>query len=184
MNRLRWTTASATSVAAVLAITVGSFAATAKARPGTATRPQNDACAARLATFDTLDFDVFTNQKWPRLSESHAADIVVTWPDGHETNGLARHTEDLKGMFVYAPNTSIASHPIRICNGEYTAVTGVMTGTFSRPMPVGEGKTVPPTGKAFKLTMVTIGHWKGSTMDHEWLFWDNHEFMRQIGLVQ
>jgi hypothetical protein len=32
--------------------------------------------------------------------------------------------------------------------------------------------------------MATIGHWKGATMDHEWLFWDNHEFMRQIGLVQ
>ena len=24
-----------------------------------------------LATFDTLDFDVFTNQKWDRLKESH-----------------------------------------------------------------------------------------------------------------
>jgi predicted ester cyclase len=58
-----------------------------------------------------------------------------------------------------------------------------MTGTFTKPMPAGEGKTVPPTGKAFKLTMTTIGHWKGDTMDHEWLFWDNHEFMRQIGLA-
>jgi hypothetical protein len=31
---------------------------------------------------------------------------------------------------------------------------------------------------------VTIGHWKGATMDHEWLFWDNHEFLCQIGLIQ
>src|SRR3989442_13141624 len=43
-----------------------------------------DQCAARLATFDALDFDIFSNQKWPRVSESHASDIVVTWPDGHE----------------------------------------------------------------------------------------------------
>jgi len=143
-----------------------------------------DPCTARLATFDTLDFDVFSNQKWPRLSESHANDIVVTWPDGHETSGIARHIEDLKGMFVYAPNTNIAVHPIRICSGDYTAVTGIMTGTFSRPMPTGDGKTVAPTGKSFRLTMATIGHWKGATMDHEWLFWDNHEFMRQIGLAQ
>ena len=27
-----------------------------------------------------------------------------------------------------------------------------------------------------------VGHWKGSTMDHEWLFWDNQDFMKQIGL--
>ena len=141
-----------------------------------------DQCAARLATFDTLDFDVFSNQ--PRLSESHASDIVVTWPDGHETNGIARHIDDLRGMFVYAPNTNIAVHPIRICSGDYTAVTGIMTGTFSRSMPTGDGKTVAPTGKSFRLTMATIGHWKGATMDHEWLFWDNHEFMRQIGLTQ
>ena len=145
---------------------------------------QPDSCAVRLATFDTLDFDVFSNQKWDRLAESHADGIVVTWPDGHETTGIARHIQDLKGMFVYAPDTKIAEHPIRLCSGEYTAVTGVMTGTFSQPMPTADGKSIKPTGKSFKLTMATIGHWKGATMDHEWLFWDNHEFMRQIGLAQ
>ncbi len=138
----------------------------------------------RLKVFDTLDFDVFSNQKWDRLSESHASDIVVTWPDGHETRGIARHIEDLKGMFVYAPDTRIAVHPIRFGSGDWTCVTGVMTGTFTRPMPTPDGKTLAPTGKSFRLTMVTIGHWKGSTMDHEWLFWDGHEFMRQIGLAQ
>jgi hypothetical protein len=185
MNAFRWSTVSATSVAALLAITLFGFAATARTRGVTTAKPpQADACAARLATFDTLDFDVFSNQKWTRLSESHAADIVVTWPDGHETNGIAKHIDDLKGMFVYAPNTNIAAHPIRVCSGDYTAVTGVMTGTFSRPMPTGDGKMIAPTNKAFRLTMATIGHWKGATMDHEWLFWDNHEFMRQIGLVQ
>src|SRR5438093_2606728 len=142
-----------------------------------------DQCGARLATFDTLDFDVFSNQKWPRLSESHASDIIVTWPDGHETNGIARHIEDLKAMFVYAPDTKIKEHPIRICSGDYTAVTGILNGTFSRPMPAGNGKTVAPTGKAFRLPMATIGHWKGNTMDHEWLFWDNQAYLQQIGLA-
>ena len=39
---------------------------------------------AHLKTFDVLDFDVFSNQKWDRLGESHAKDIVVTWPDGQD----------------------------------------------------------------------------------------------------
>jgi hypothetical protein len=30
--------------------------------------------------------------------------------------------------------------------------------------------------------MATIGHWKSGTMDHEWLFWDNQDFMTQLGL--
>jgi predicted ester cyclase len=50
-------------------------------------------------------------------------------------------------------------------------------------MPIAAGKSVPPTGKAFKLTMVTIGHWRNGLMIEEWLMWDNQSFMKQIGLA-
>lgn len=148
--------------------------------------PQKQAAAVEknLKVFDTLDFDVFSNQKWDRLAESHAKDIVVTWPDGHETHGLDRHIEDLKALFVWLPDLKITEHPIRFGSGEWTSVTSYMTGTFSRPMPIGEGKTLPPTGKTVHIGMATIGHWKGGTMDHEWLFWDNQEFSKQLGLGQ
>lgn len=96
-----------------------------------------------IATFDNLDFDVFTKQKWDRLHESHS-----------------------------------------FGQGEWTAVIGVMKGTFTKPMPIGDGKTIAPTGKAFRLTMATVGHWKGETMDEEYLFWDNATFMKQVGLGQ
>lgn len=145
---------------------------------------QGDRCAERLQTFDTLDFQVFTHQQWNRLSESHADNIIVTWPDGHETNGITRHIADLRALFVYAPDIAVAVHPIRICQGDYTAVTGIMTGTFSRPMPTANGGSIAPTGKSFRITMATIGHWTGTTMDHEWLFWDNQDFMHQLGLGQ
>jgi hypothetical protein len=137
-----------------------------------------------LKVFDTLDFDVFSNQKWDRLAESHAKDIVVTWPDGHETKGIGKHIEDLKALFVFAPDIKIAEHPIRFGSGSWTTATGVMTGTFSKPMPIGAGKSVPATGKPFAIGMVTVGHWANGTMDHEWLFWDNADFMKQIGLGQ
>lgn len=140
--------------------------------------------AQHIATFDTLDFDVFTHQHWDRLAESHAPDIVVHWPDGHATTGLARHTADLKAMFVYAPDTRISAHPVKFGQGEWTAVIGVLEGTFTQPMPVGDGKTLAPTGKAFRLSMATVGHWKGATMDEEYLFWDNATFMKQLGLAQ
>ena len=139
--------------------------------------------ATHLTRFDSLDFDVFTNQKWDRLAESHSADIVVHWPDGHSTTGLERHIEDLKAMFVYAPDSKVDVHPIRFGSGEWTAVTGVLTGTFSRPMPIGGGKTIPPTGKQFSVPMATIGRWKDGVMVEEFLFWDNQTFMKQIGLA-
>jgi len=138
---------------------------------------------AHLVKFDTLDFDVFTNQKWDRLKESHARDIVVHWPDGHQTKGIEKHIEDLKAMFVYAPDTRIKVHPVKIASGEWTSVIGVMEGTFTKPMPIGDGKTIAPTGKAFKLTMCTVGHWKDGVMIAEYLFWDNQTFMKQVGLA-
>jgi hypothetical protein len=45
-----------------------------------------------------------------------------------------------------------------------------------------DGNVVQPTGKRFALGMVTIGHWKNGTMDHEWLFWDSQDLINQIGL--
>jgi hypothetical protein len=137
-----------------------------------------------LATFDTLDYTVFSNQEWVRLHESHSKDIKVNWPDGHFTTGIEKHIEDLKAMFVYAPDTRIKQHPIRFGsgNGEWTCVTGVFEGTFTKPMPLGNGKFIQPTGKAFKMPMCTIGHWKDGVMVEESLFWDNQTYMNQIGL--
>jgi predicted ester cyclase len=178
MNGLGIITASVAVMAVLLASRTGRGTTTAAAAQ------PDDRCAARLATFDTLDFDVFSNQQWDRLTESHASDITVSWPDGHDTHGIARHIDDLKAMFIYAPDTKIVEHPIRICSGDYTAVMGVMTGTFTRPMPTADGKSIAPTGKSFRLSMTTIAHWAGSTMDHEWLFWDNQTYMRQIGLAE
>jgi len=33
------------------------------------------------------------------------------------------------------------------------------------------------------LTMCTVGYWKDGVMVEEYLFWDNHAFMKQIGLA-
>jgi hypothetical protein len=174
--------------ALVAAVALTSFAAQAQTPAENPTTPppkpevQAPKVERHLKTFDTLDFDVFSNQKWDRLHESHGKDIVVTWPDGHETRGIDKHIEDLKALFVFAPDIAIQTHPIRFGSGTWTAVTGVMTGTFTQPMPRPDGTSIPPTGKRFAIGMATIGHWKDGTMDHEWLFWDNQDFMAQIGL--
>jgi len=142
----------------------------------------NAEIAKNLQTFDTLDFTVFSNQQWVRLHESHAKDIKVNWPDGHYTTGIERHIADLKNMFVYAPDTQIKIHPIRFGSGNMTCVTGVMTGTFTLPMPIGDGKFIQPTGKTFNLPMCTVGIWKDGVMIEEYLFWDNQTYMNQLGL--
>ena len=137
-----------------------------------------------LTTFDTLDFVIFSGQEWVRFHESHAQDIVVNWPNGRHTNGLHKHIEDMKAMFMYAPDTRIKIHPIRFGNGtgEWTCVTGVMEGGFTKPMPAGGGKFIQPTGKSFKIPLCTVGHWKNGSMIEESLFRDNQTYMSQMGL--
>src|SRR5207237_4382020 len=162
--------------AGALASTAGAQGASPAYTPPPTPQKQAPDVEKRLKIFDTLDFDVFSNQKWDRLGESHAKDIIVTWPDGHDTFGIERHIQDIKAMFVYAPDIKIKVHPIRFGSGDWTAVSGFMAGTFSKPMPAPGGKSIPPTGKHFNLGMITVGHWKNGKMDHEWLYWDNQDF--------
>ena len=138
---------------------------------------------SHLVKFDDLDFNVFSNQEWVRLHETHAEDILVHYPDGRHVRGIKPHIEELSAMFVYAPDTRIKVHPIRIAAGDWTSVIGEMEGTFTKPMRMEDGKTIAPTGKSFKIAMRTVGHWNDGVMDEEYLFWDNLAFMKQIGLA-
>jgi hypothetical protein len=139
----------------------------------------------RLARFDSLDFDFYSNQDWKNFNISHADNIMVYYPDGNTTEGLyPQHIDMLTPMFAFAPDTKIKKHPVRFGSNDWTCVIGEMEGTFSKPMPVGNGKTIQPTNKSFKLSMATIGQWKDGKMVAEHLFWDNQSFMKQIGLAQ
>jgi hypothetical protein len=178
-------------LAANIALSSASIAASAEAPPASvvsqlkAYQKAEGTTAANLKTFDTLDFDVYSNQKWDRLTESHAVDILVHYPDGSTTKGIDAHIAALKPMFVFAPDTKIKVHPVRFGQGKWTGVVGVMEGTFTQPMPTVAGQSIAPTGKHFVLQMSTIGHWtKAGVMDEEYLFWDNASFMKQIGVGQ
>lgn len=159
----------------------------------TETKTSNDATSnnndqltqERLRRFDSLDFQFYSNQKWDSFAISHDANIKVVYPDGKITTGLyPQHIDMLTPMFAFAPDTKITNHPIKFGSGDWTCVVGEMEGTFSKPMSIGDGKTIPPTGKKFKLSMCTVGHWTDGKMIEEHLFWDNQAFMKQIGLAQ
>ncbi|GAB4092109.1 ester cyclase [Flaviaesturariibacter terrae] len=139
----------------------------------------------RLRRFDSLDFQFYSNQQWDSLAISHDPHIKVYYPDGTTTTGLfPDHINKLTPLFTFAPDTKITSHPVKFGTGDWTAVIGEMEGTFSKPMDLGNGKIIQPTGKKFKLSMSTIGHWKDGKMIEEYLHWDNYTMMKQIGVAQ
>jgi hypothetical protein len=138
-----------------------------------------------LRNFDDLDFNVYSHQKWDEMDRSHAADIIVHYPDGTVTKGLKEHLERSKKIFAFAPDTENPIHHVRIGQGDYTAVTGIWRGTFTKPMVLSDGTVIQPTGKRFEIEMATIGRWNDKgTMDEEWLFYDDYTFMKQLGLLK
>lgn len=62
---------------------------------------------------------------------------------------------------------------------------GVLGGTFTRPMKSKDGRTIAPTGRAFRVPMVTVAHWNAAgRMDHEWVFSDDNVLLKQIGIAR
>ncbi len=177
MKRSKLITAALITTAA---FAISACSTTRTSRADTSVRPYTAEQIENLANFDDLDFRVYSGQKWEDFPKSHAEDIIVHYPDGSTTVGLPDHLDRLKPQFTFAPDTSIKEHPIKLADGDYTAVQGIMTGTFTQPMDLGNGKTLQPTGKKFVLPMATIGRWENGVMKEEWLYWDNAVFMQQI----
>ncbi len=138
----------------------------------------------RLERFDSLDFNIYNSQLWDQFNISHEDGVRVYYPDGQLSLGLSNHTDMLKPMFAFAPDTKIIDHRVKFGGNDWTAVIGEIQGTFTDTMSTPDGHIYPPTGKPFKFLMCTISHWEGGKMSDEYLFWDNHAFLKQIGLIQ
>jgi hypothetical protein len=154
----------------------------------------------RLQRFDQLDFDAFSKQDWKLFNEIHCPDVVVTFPDGHQTHGIKKHQEDMAAMFVPTPDLRVTEHSVSfgsdvwarstpdrrtsaqsLTPGEWTSTVGIMEGTFTKPMTMGD-KTIQPTGKKLQLAMATVAHWKNRCIAEETLFWDNVTYLQQLGI--
>lgn len=78
----------------------------------------------------------------------------------------------------------ITSHPIAFGSGDWTVATGVMEATFSEPMKMPNEKSIPANGKKVKMPIATIAKWKKGCIAEEHLFFDNAEYMKQMGLAK
>lgn len=141
---------------------------------------------ANLKRFDQLDFDAYSHRKDMNLfKEIHCTDVKVVFPDGRITQGIEQHVSDINNiLFNGTPDSRITAHPIAFGSGEWTAATGILEATFSEPIKLPDGKTIPPTGKKVKISMATIAKWKNGCIAEEHLFWDNAEYMKQLGLAK
>ncbi|WP_455199421.1 ester cyclase [Kaarinaea lacus] len=172
-----------TTMKTLFLIITGLIATTSSVSLAAEAWSENKQVQTNLKRFDQLDFDAYSHRKDMKLFEEiHCPDVKVVFPDGRTTHGIEQHLKDIDGLFNGTPDSRVTAHPIAFGSGDWTAATGVLEATFSEPMKLPDGSSIPPTGNKVKLTMATIAKWKNGCIAEEHLFWDNAEYMNQLGL--
>jgi hypothetical protein len=136
-----------------------------------------------LEIFDELDLKAFNGRDMARIAEIHADNVVVHNPDGTRTSPFPPHKEELKFLFDTF-EFKVTEHIVGFGHGEWTAGISISKGRWVKPITLKDGTVLEPTGKPVSLKIATIARWENGRIAEEYLFWDNADWNRQIGLGQ
>ncbi len=140
--------------------------------------------AKNLETFDELDLVAFNKRDMARIKEIHADDVKVYNPDGTITKGMSpKHADELQFLFDTF-SFVVTDHIVGFGYGEWTAGISISEGKWVKPLTMPDGTVLPPTGKKVRIKIATIARWENGRIAEEYLFWDNADWNRQIGLGQ
>ncbi len=135
-----------------------------------------------LDTFHELDLVAFKNRDMDRIKEIHADDVTVYNADGTITEGMTpHHADDLQFLFDTF-DFLVKEHIVGFGHGEWTAGISVSEGKWIKPLTMPDGTVVQPTGKKVRIKIATIARWENGRIAEEYLFWDNADWNRQIGI--
>lgn len=136
----------------------------------------------QLEIFDELDLEAFNGRDMKRIGEIHAENVIVHNPDGTQTSPFPPHEEELKFLFDVF-DFKVTDHIVGFGHGEWTAGISISEGKWVKPITLKDGTVLEPTGKPVSLKIATIARWENDRIAEEFLFWDNADWNRQIGLT-
>ena len=136
-----------------------------------------------MELMQTLD-DAWNSQDWDTFEKRHKADTIVRWPAQPPTRGVRAHREECIQFFKTFPDNRLDNRPYRVffASGDWTCSIAKFRGTMKGPMMTGDGKTIPPTGKAFEIDFCTIARWDNGQIVEENLMYDLVGMMKQLGI--
>jgi len=141
------------------------------------------ATAKHLKIFDELDLEAFNNRDMERIKQIHADDVKVYNPDGTITEPMPPHADELQFLFDTF-DFKVEKHIVGFGFGEWTAGISISKGNWVKPITMPDGTVLQPTGKPVSVKIATIARWENDRIAEEYLFWDNADWNRQIGLGQ
>lgn len=135
---------------------------------------------------DALDLgrqhdDAFNSQDADTRMRIESPDIEVTMPGGMTMHGPDQVIEVVRVFWEALPDGQIL-YKNSISAGDTVVNEGSLTGTHTGPFrsPGGE---VPPSGNKVDLRYASVKQFKGDKLVSEHLYFDQLEFMQQIGAM-
>ncbi len=146
----------------------------------TAVEEQNKADLTKLAEGVQKAWD---NQDMNALVQLYAEDAVMYMPGEEPVRGRKAIEENQAAFLRAMPDMTLKFTTILI-QGNHIAFEGIFTGTFTGPLASPEGD-IPPTGRSVKAGFAFIAKVNADGLvEEDRTYFDNLDFMKQLGLIE
>jgi ketosteroid isomerase-like protein len=141
---------------------------------------------AHLLELMTDGDEAFNARDFEAVDAVHHPDMVAFITGLAEpVYGREAHAAAMRQFLQSFPDMHVATpYPIQFGTGDWITVVTHATGTFSGEMALGDGKVIPPTGKAFDVEFGQTSKWDGDRLIVISAFWDAAVQAQQLGLAQ
>lgn len=112
----------------------------------------------------------------------YAADAVAVTPDQGEITGQEAISNYLSQFGESFPDIGY-DYLQKYEAGNVAIDEGYVTGTNTGPLPLPSGESLPPTGKSIRVRSCDVAHVEGGLIKHHTFYFDQMEFMGQLGLL-
>lgn len=130
--------------------------------------------------------DVSMNARdWDGFNEVHSDDVWVSSPDSpRPTENKSDHLSVVKSFVNAFPDHKIQQPYVALLGeGDYICAVHENGGTFTEPWHLpGTDAVIPPNGKRYTMTMVTIAKSNGEELTEERIIYDMASMMKQLEL--
>ena len=128
--------------------------------------------------------NAFNARDFKEVDVVHHPDMIAYIPGNAEPiYGRKAHAEAMQELIRMFPDIKVHTpYPIQFGSGDWITVVCRATGTFTGEMRLPNGKTIPPTGKAFDVEFGQTSKWSGDQLLAISAFWDTALVEKQIGV--
>jgi ketosteroid isomerase-like protein len=121
-------------------------------------------------------------QDFDAAAACYSENAVAVTPDQGEIRGRQAIIEYFKRQTEVFPDSgyeSLQKHE----SANIAIDEGYVTGTHTAPLPLLSGETLPPTGKQIRIRACDLASVEGGLITEHHFYWDQMEFLGQLGLL-